>query len=135
MALIEWSDEYSVGVAEMDKQHKKLVAMINDLHDAMKSGRGKDSIDKILSELVEYSSTHFMAEETLMKTYGFPGYELQKECHAELTSKVLDLQNKFRDRQAVLTVELMSFLKEWLIVHIQGMDKKYGPFLRSKGIL
>lgn len=133
MALIEWADEYSVDVPEMDDQHRKLIGLINDLHDAMRSGKGKDSIDRILKELVDYSNIHFTAEEDLIKAHGYTGYQRQKESHAELTRKVLDFQSKFRDRQAVLTVELMSFLKDWLIVHIVGMDKQYGQFIKSKG--
>lgn len=135
MALVEWTDEYSVNVPEMDDQHRKLIGLINDLHDAMRSGKGKDSIERILKELVDYSRIHFTAEEDLIEAHGYPGYQRQKESHAELTRKVLDFQTKFRDRQAVLTVELMSFLKDWLIVHIVGMDKQYGQFIKNKGNL
>ena len=134
MALIDWSDDYSVKVREMDDQHKKLIGMINDLHEAMKSGKGKEAVEKILNGLVDYVGMHFSAEENLMKTHGFPEYMQQKAQHAELTKQVLDFQNKFHSGQAVLTVEVMSFLKDWLVVHIKGSDKKYGPFLNSKGI-
>ena len=134
MSLIQWSDEYSVKVREMDDQHKKLVGMINDLHEAMKSGKGKDVMEKILNGLADYVGIHFSAEENLMKTHGFPEYQQQKAKHAELTRQVQDFQSKFQAGQAVITVEVMSFLKDWLMVHIKGMDKKYGPFLNSKGI-
>jgi len=134
MSLIEWSDDYSVKVREMDDQHKKLVGMINDLHDAMKTGKGKDAIEKILNGLADYVDIHFSAEENLMKTHGFPEYLKQKAKHDELTKQVQDFKSKFHAGESVLTVEVMSFLKDWLLLHIKGMDKKYGPFLNSKGI-
>lgn len=135
MALIEWSDEYSVKVQEMDDQHKKLIGIINDLHAAMKAGKGKDSLEATVKGLVDYVSIHFAAEEKLMKTNGYPEYLQQKAKHDELTKQVLDFQKSFHDGKAILTVEMMSFLKDWLIHHIKGMDKKYGPFLNSKGVL
>ena len=63
MALIAWNDSYSVKVKQMDEQHKKLVEMINQLHDAMKVGQGKQVVGDVLNALVSYTKTHFASEE------------------------------------------------------------------------
>ncbi|HMK59743.1 MAG TPA: bacteriohemerythrin [Dissulfurispiraceae bacterium] len=134
MALIDWSDNYSVNVKAMDDQHKKLVSIINELNDSMKTGKSKDVMEKILKGLVDYTITHFSAEEALMKNSGYPGYANQKSQHEDLVKKVQDYQNKYHSGQMVMGVEIMSFLKDWLLNHISGLDKKYGPYLNEKGI-
>jgi hemerythrin len=135
MALMAWSDNLSVNVTQIDEQHKKLVGMLNDLHDAMKQGKGGDTSGKVLSGLVEYVATHFATEEKLMKEHAYPEYLKHKLEHDALTKQALDLQKQFQEGKPVLTVELMKFLKDWLSNHILGTDKKYGPYLNSKGIV
>lgn len=134
MALIAWNDSYSVKVKQMDEQHKKLVEMINQLHEAMKVGQGKQAVGDVLNALVSYTKTHFANEESLMKTHGYPGYEDQKKAHTNLVGQVGDIQKKFLAGNAPLSQDVMVFLKDWLIKHIQGTDQKYGLFFNSKGI-
>lgn len=62
MALMSWSDNLSVNIKEIDEQHKKLVGMVNDLHDAMKMGKGNDVTGKILTGLIQYVGTHFACQ-------------------------------------------------------------------------
>lgn len=135
MALIAWSDSYSVKVKQMDEQHRKLVDMINQLHDAMKVGKGKEVVSDVLNSLITYTKTHFGAEERLMATYSYPGYEEQKSAHAALVKRVEEIAQQFKTGNAPLNQEIMAFLKDWLIKHIQGSDQKYGAFFNSKGIL
>ncbi len=134
MALITWNDNYSVMVNKFDDQHKKLIGMVNDLHDAMKVGKGKEVLEKVLTGLIQYTKTHFEDEERLMKLHNYPNYEQHKKEHNLLTLQVLDLQKNFIEGKAVLTQNVMTFLKEWLQNHIKAEDKNYGPFLKSKGI-
>lgn len=79
MALITWNENYSVKVKQFDDQHKKLIDMINELHDAMKVGKGKDVMEKILAGLIQYTVTHFANEERLMKQHNYPDYEQHKK--------------------------------------------------------
>lgn len=135
MALLEWTAKYSVNIKEMDEQHKKLFDMINELHDAMKGGRGKEVLGGIFTGLIQYVGTHFAAEERLMSAHAYAGYIAQKAEHDKLTKKALELQKNFQEDAPVVTMEVMNFLKDWLQTHILGSDKKYGPFLNSKGIV
>jgi hemerythrin len=133
MALIAWNDSYSVKVKEMDDQHKKLVDMINELHEAMKVGKGKEVIGKVLTSLADYTRRHFTSEESLMKLHGYPAYEEQKKAHNQLVIQVVEIQKKYNEG-LVQSQQIISFLKEWLINHIQGMDQKYGSYLNAKGV-
>jgi hemerythrin len=134
MALITWNESFSVKVKQFDDQHKKLIDMVNELHDAMKVGKGKDVLEKILAGLIQYTVTHFANEERLMKQHNYPEYEQHKKEHNLLTLQVNDVQRKFREGGAVLSQSVLQFLKEWLQNHIQGTDKNYAPFLNGKGI-
>jgi hemerythrin len=134
MALIEWNPAYSVKVKKFDDQHKKLVELINQLHDAMKSGQGNTSIGVVLQSLVAYTGTHFADEIKLMQTHGYPELVKHQAEHDKFVKQVVEFQQKFKDGTAMLTMTVLSFLKDWLVKHIQGEDKKYGPFLNAKGI-
>lgn len=134
MPLLNWTDAYSVKVKEMDNQHRKLVDLINMLHDAMKGGKGKEVIGEIAASLTDYTKTHFSAEERLMKIHNYPGYEEQKKLHNLLIQQLNDIRRKY-EAGTVLSQEVITFLKGWLINHIQGVDQKYGPFMNGKGVV
>lgn len=134
MAMMEWSPAYSIKVKKFDDQHKKLVELLNQLHDAMRAGEGSAAQIAVLQSLVSYTGTHFKDEEQMLQTNGYPDFARHKGEHDKLVKQVLDLQNRIQSGSHIPTLSLLSFLKEWLITHIQGEDKKYGAFLNSKGI-
>jgi len=135
MPLMDWGPKLSVGIREFDGEHQKLVGMVNDLFDAMNAGKGKDRLAPILDGLVSYTVSHFQHEERLMKQHGYAGYAAHKDEHDKLTHQVADIQQKFKGgATAALSVEVMNFLKNWLIKHIMGTDKAYTAFLNGKGV-
>lgn len=135
MPLMDWGPKLSVGVREFDAEHQKLVGMVNDLFDAMNAGKGKDRLAPILDGLISYTVSHFQHEERLMQQHAFPGYVAHKDEHDKLTHQVADIQQKFKaGATAALSVEVMNFLKNWLIKHIMGTDKAYTAFLNGKGV-
>jgi hemerythrin len=135
MALITWNPAFSVKVKQFDDQHIRLVDMINELYDAMKAGNGSETVAKILGQLVDYTVTHFTDEEQRLSQYAYPDLEAHKSEHEKLVRQVLDLQQKFEAGQAILTINVMMFLKDWLMKHIQGDDKKYGDYLNDRGVM
>jgi hemerythrin len=134
MALFAWSEKYSVNIREIDAQHKKLIGMVGQLNDAMRQGKGKQALGEVLRNLIEYTRTHFAAEERLMKTHGYPEYESHKTKHESMTRKVADIYREYQDGKATITLEVMNFLESWLDKHIMGTDMQYGPFLNGKGL-
>lgn len=134
MSLMSWIDAYSVGVAEIDQQHKKLIDLINQLDAAMCKGQGKQVLGKILGDLINYCSSHFATEEKLFNLHGYPDEDEHKAKHQKMTEKVLSLQKEFQLGKITISNDVMDFLKKWLDKHILGTDKKYGPYLNSKGI-
>jgi hemerythrin len=134
MALFEWNDKYSVGVNDMDNQHKKLFAIINELFDAMRDRKSNEVLGKILKDLLDYTIVHFGKEEQLMKQNNYPGLQEQLTQHKIFTDKIKELADKHNSGKMVMSIEISSFLKDWLVNHIQGIDKKYHKFFNDKGI-
>jgi len=134
MPLLHWDEGYSVKVRELDQQHQHLFALINTLHEAMSSGRGKEVLGKVLQELLEYTEYHFSNEERLFALHGYPVAGPHKAEHDKLTQQVRELKAKFDSGQTQITVDVMLFLKNWLNHHIQVVDKKYGEFFNEHGV-
>jgi len=132
--LFPWSETYSVKIGVVGMQHKNLVNIVNELHQAMVGGKGKEILGQSLTSLIKYTQFHFSTEEKLMQSHHYPDYLAHKAEHEQLTNTVLDFQRKFQSNEIGLTVEVMDFLKDWLGKHILGSDKKYGPYLNSKGV-
>jgi hemerythrin len=90
MAPIVWNDSLSVGVAEIDRQHKKLIAMINELDNAMTAGRGKDVMGEIVDGLIIYTATHFRTEEKYFAQFEYRDAEIHRKEHADFIGKVAE---------------------------------------------
>ncbi|MDR3425559.1 MAG: bacteriohemerythrin [Alphaproteobacteria bacterium] len=134
MPLMTWKDDMSVGISSIDEQHKKLVNMINELSDGMKIGKGREVLGTILDELIDYTAKHFKYEEELFdKTHYLDAFNHKKE-HADLVKRVLDIQAKYKAGALTLSLEVMDFLKDWLVKHIMGSDKKYSSHLCAQGV-
>lgn len=119
-----------MGVPEMDAHHKHLVALLNRLHTAMAAGQGRAAQASILDELAAYTVQHFEAEEAWMKRHGYARLEAHKAEHARLAASVRAYVMDLRSGKIAVTVQLMQFLKEWLVGHILGWDKDYGRAAR-----
>lgn len=132
--MFEWSDRYSVGIPSIDAQHQALFGMAAELHNAMASGRGKAAAGKILDRLVQYTVSHFAHEERLMRLHDYPALTAHKAQHDALTKQVQQFQSEVKLGRATVTVQLLQFLKSWLVHHIEGSDREYAPFLKEKAV-
>ena len=127
---IEWDDAFSVDVPLMDEQHKKLVTMINDLFQRCVSGSTSTNLTFAMAvkDAAEYAKTHFRIEEEYMEKAGYPGLPDQKKEHASFMTEVLTTCEKYKEGKAA-PLDLVRFLKEWLLDHIAVADKKYTLYL------
>lgn len=132
--LICWTNDLSVGVAKIDEQHKALVALINELNSAMRQRRSEEVLAGVLDRLKQYTVKHFATEEEFFDRYGYAEAPAHKKAHRDLVEKVLAFEQELKSGRAKVTMEIMRFLKEWLVGHIMGTDKRYGPFLNGKGV-
>jgi len=134
MSMIAWSDEYSVGIQEIDEQHKHLVGLINQLYTALAQKQNREKLSTVLNELVDYTKVHFAVEECLMRLFDYKDYEPHKAIHDDIVSKVLTFQAKFNAGDDKVGMELLMFLKDWLLTHIQKIDTSYSAHLTKHGV-
>jgi hemerythrin len=132
MSMFEWKQEYSLDHRDIDGQHQKLFAFANELHAAMTQGHGREALAKTLENLIAYTKQHFASEERLMQANHYPDYEKHKAYHEELTAKVVAFQKEFEAGRVAMSVELLSFIKDWLRHHIGETDRKVAEFLKAK---
>jgi hemerythrin len=135
MAYLDWRPALEVGHPKIDAEHRSLVDALNNLHTAMKLGKGKAEIEKTLLFLKDYTVEHFKGEERLMLTHGYPGTAQHCAIHADLVKEVATLIGNFQSGRTPLTSALLDFLEAWLVKHIQGEDKALGAFLQSRTVV
>jgi hemerythrin len=125
----------SVGVRQLDDDHKKLISMINELHAGMLAGHSNEVVGGILKRLVAYTVQHFGHEEAFFAQTSFPGAAAHKLEHEKLKQTVMVEVQRFQCGTVGLGIETLNFLRDWLRHHIQESDKAYGPYLNQHGVL
>ncbi len=131
---LKWKSDYSVGIASIDIQHRKLIELINSLQTAVDYSTGEEFERKALDELVDYTKTHFKYEEGLMEQNDYPDFEPHRDSHAHMIAKVDQVVEAYRQDQEGAMQQALDFLKDWLINHINGTDKQYSRYLIDKGV-
>lgn len=133
--LIEWNNELSVGIDEIDEQHKVLIGMLNKLYNETIMQRGGlGVVNNVLKELVQYTIIHFAVEESLFRIFDYPNYEAHKKQHEHLKDEVINIYNRVKAGKDTVNVDLIMFLRKWLKTHILKDDKQSSAFLLEKGI-
>jgi hemerythrin-like metal-binding protein len=134
MDAIAWEEGFSVGVAKLDEEHKRLIGVINLLLEAIASGKEAQALGPVFRELFEYTRHHFEHEEALLDLYGFPWAAEHKAEHLRLIRELEEIKSNALTSSSLLSLEMLDFLRDWLGIHILERDKGYASFLASKGL-
>jgi hemerythrin len=123
--LFTWDPQkFSVHVDDMDREHQKIIVLMNRLHELYKQGAPATEQGKALTALAEYTVKHFADEEAYMGRIGYPGLLVHKGVHKHLLERVGQFVAAFK-ASGKLGDDLFAFLKMWLSAHICGVDMKY----------
>ncbi len=130
----QWTEDISIGIEEIDNQHKQFIGVLNDLLDSMAEAKSKEKIGQVIGFLDQYSDIHFSTEQRYMLDYYYPGFEEHKAKHEEFKKKVQKLKADINSTENYLhvVIETEKELYRWLIDHIQNIDVKMGKFLKEK---
>ncbi len=129
--LIEWTEKFSVGFEDIDKQHKKLIELINKMFEKFLSNQAEEIVKEILDELIEYTQYHFDLEEKYFYLYKYPKAEEHTKIHQNFVAKVLEVKKDLLKNKDDVKYEIYNFLKEWLSDHILGADMEYSKFFKA----
>lgn len=128
---IKWDKSMSVGIDMIDKDHQKLLALINQLQTATHYNVDKQMISDVMHELISYTQYHFNREETLMRINHYPGYENHQQLHHAMIKNMNECMDKYKHDPDHSVDQALAFLKNWLINHIMGSDKDYVPYIKT----
>ncbi len=131
---LQWKPEYDLGIESIDRQHRKLVGLINNLQTAVDYSTGEEFENKALDELVDYTRTHFKYEEGLLEQNAYPDFESHCAEHERMIARVEEVLEDYRHDRERAVQTAVTFLRGWLINHINGTDKQYSRFLIDKGV-
>lgn len=137
MEKIQWDETYSVGVSQMDEEHHRILAIINQMIEKPEALEGSEVVSDILVQLTNYASEHFDHEEKLLEEHGFPDLAAQRREHHDFRRKIagycLNLM-KDQERQGEAPDDMLRFLKRWWNDHILVSDMKYRSFFEQLGV-
>lgn len=129
--FFEWTKDFETGIAQIDKQHKRLVELLNELYaGSVKAGTEEKEVYDILMQLFDYAGEHFRDEEKLMEAGGYKEIDEHKAEHANFEAKIRNFKSDIKNGYPI-TFQLIGFLKDWLREHILGSDQKYVSVLKK----
>jgi len=124
MAQIEWKDEFNLGNAAVDEEHKQLIEQINQIYDQIAMPMDVLTIESLLAELQADISAHFALEELLMEQSGYAEFEAHRRDHERLLDDINDLIFQFEEDPEAGKKLLKSTLSDWFGVHFNGFDAR-----------
>ena len=134
MDLIKWRESYETGIRSMDTQHKKLIELINELYKELRKEESYESVEDILVEMTKYAEKHLQVEEGILKANDYPDFANHIAIHQSYRDQLTTLMAESKKDHKTAVNNTYAFLRQWWMGHIVAEDKKYGEFLKSKGI-
>lgn len=133
MEKLIWKKEYETGVVLIDKQHRILVDIINNLHEAHAQTKEKEILRETIIKLVDYTKYHFNYEEKHMTQFFYNKIEGHKKLHKIFIGQIVEILEELKKGDyRNLTDDILKFLTNWLIDHILKHDREYGHFYKMK---
>ncbi|MEE4242492.1 MAG: bacteriohemerythrin [Desulfopila sp.] len=134
MALIYWMPEFNTNIAILDQQHRLLVDLINELHQAFEADKDRQILIKLIDKIGMFAASHFAREEHLFELHGYPHAEEHLQEHDYFEDMLFQFEDEFKAGKQNLTLNVLTFLSDWLVNHINGSDKQYVAFLKKRGV-
>jgi hemerythrin-like metal-binding protein len=135
MSVFKWKESYNLNINKIDSQHQKLIDLLNDIYDAMSENKTAEQMQSFIRQLSEYTQNHFTTEENLLSKHAYPDLKEHRKAHLFFIGKIDEFKSRFGTIDFALSIDLAKFLKDWFLNHICVTDKKYAPFLKSKGVI
>jgi len=124
MAFFIWKDDFSVGIEDIDSQHKKFLGYLNECHDAVTLERQTVVSRELIDKLKAYAKDHFIFEENIMQFSGFPELEKHRQLHRNFATQILQLENPPNAGSTTTAKAVLAMLRDWFLNHILEEDRK-----------
>lgn len=134
MPTLKWKTEFNVNVRQIDEQHERLAGLVDRLGQAGLDRSDIGAVQRILTELIEFTREHFATEERLMLKHAYPGYSEHKAEHELLLDKLIVLQKEVAGGWRPSFHPERDVSTDWVMLHVNGPDRRLGVFLNGKGV-
>ncbi len=137
MELIPWREEFALGISEIDEQHKKILAIINNLSEIFQEKKHHEQgvIDQIIQELNDYANYHFQTEEKYFDLFNYQDAEAHIKIHNQYREKISEWRQQYeKENDPKIFFDVSEFLKNWWVWHINNTDRAYVPLLKENGL-
>ena len=124
MTLIEWRDEYSLGIPSVDHEHRELIDLINATHARLQADAQHGEVEDFLGEMFARISAHFALEERTMLALGYGEYWEHKDDHERLLDGLRDIMDDFEASDAFDADVLATRLDDWFTIHFRTFDAR-----------
>lgn len=131
---IKWEDSYSVGVSHIDEQHKIFFGILNELNESVFAMKSQDVLGKIFKELSDYSNYHFDTEEKYFADFNYDGAQPHIAEHKNYIKRLGEIEAKIGADETKTALELIDFMEDWMVHHIDVMDKGYTKCFQDHGL-
>ncbi len=134
MHPIIWKPEYSVGVKEMDSHHQTFFSILNELFVGIYAEKEREWVRNIFEQLNSYARYHFAAEERYFREFKYEETEKHLEMHEYFRNKLSELERENEKPGSDITSDMVKFLEEWFVNHINRADKMYSECFNKNGL-
>jgi hemerythrin len=124
MALLEWRDDFSIGILEVDHEHRELIDMINSLHGRLLEPHHGAGIGEFLGELHAQIAAHFALEEKIMRSRRYAEFAEHKRDHERLLDEIRDIMDDYELQERYDAKALSAALDAWFSVHFRTHDAR-----------
>ena len=131
---IKWEDSYSVGISSIDEQHKIFFSLMNEVTSSYYEKKSLEVMEKIFKELFDYANYHFSTEERYFEEFKYEGAPLHIEEHKNYIKRLSEIQTKLSEDHTKAAVELVDFMEDWFVHHINLVDKQYTECFQEHGL-
>ncbi|MCX6795329.1 MAG: bacteriohemerythrin [Candidatus Falkowbacteria bacterium] len=131
---LEWEEKYSVGVKELDDQHKFMFATINELLELVNNNTAKEYLGGVIDALIKYKIFHFQTEEKYFQEFNYSGAQDHIARHQEFNNKLALISARYPEHTVEFAFELLDFLEDWLVNHLLVVDQEYKECFAAHGL-
>lgn len=128
--MFTWVSAYSVGVEEIDNQHKKILDFLNQLVNLSSAEASPEVIKKVLLEFERYTHSHFATENRLMAKYQYPVLREHSKEHEEMALKIKEIINNYNCTEIDITTDILVYMKKWITKHLTSIDQNLYNYLK-----
>jgi len=134
MKSMPWKEQYSVGVKEIDRQHRGLLDIINQVINSIEKKNKWQSTSAIIDSLINYAYNHFATEERYMIEAEYPELSWHVGLHLAFIRKVFLMSEEYKQKGLAMQKEILTYLASWYSSHVLEVDRKYMSYMDKKGI-